>query len=324
LCVGALLLASHLCDSKSGVIFQKRSFFGVLKIYEWSGSLEDPVDGSKRMVEYHQLVHGTTTHGTEIVNSDVWEDVGRPISYYHEAGPIGDVFAQLGKPREKSGYAVVGLGTGTLAAYAANGQKVTYYEIDPLVKGIAENRKYFTFVQDARERGVEIDIVMGDARVQLERRKNDRYGMIFVDAFSSDSIPVHLLTREAMRLYFDRLEPDGILVVHISNRHLDLRPVVAKLAQESQLSSWLCEDGKDESINKDPSNWVVVGRAIDLGGLPNLLNAPSKRFDAQVGAVGGGSTSTLLRARWVQMTANPDDSLWEDDYSNLLKILSWR
>src|SRR5207244_1254014 len=105
--------------------------------------------------------------------------------------------------------------------YAKRSQKVTFYEIDPLVKEMAENPEYFTFLTDCRHpnRGANYEIIMGDARVQLERNKTERYGMIFVDAFSSDSIPVHLLTRQGVKLYFDRLTPDGVLILHISNRY---------------------------------------------------------------------------------------------------------
>src|SRR5260370_10651031 len=177
---------------------------------------------------------------------------------------------------------------------------------------------------------------MGDARVQMERLKNDRYGMIFVDAFSSDSIPVHLLTREALRLYFDRLEPDGILILHISNRYLKLGPVVAKLAEDAGLTAWLGEDSENKRLDKAGSNWVVVARRAEhLAALPKVIRTPTYWDDDPdalengrrlqgVGAVGGAVLPPLVHRRWVEMEAKPLDPLWEDDYSNLLKIMTWR
>jgi hypothetical protein len=170
----------------------------------------------------------------------------------------------------------------------------------------------------------------------MERRKNDRYGMIFVDAFSSDSIPVHLLTREAMNLYFDRLKPDGILVLHISNRYLKLKPVVAKLVEDLKLAALAGHDRENKGIDKFGSDWVAVARrSEDLDGLRKVVCAVSEWYDDldtaenarerhALGAVAGGMAPLLVRRRWVELEAKPDDPLWEDDFSNLLKIVDWR
>ena len=161
--------------------------------------------------------------------------------------------------------AVIGLGTGTLAAYARPGDAITFYEIDRLVRDIAFDRAYFTYTTDATARGVSQRVELGDARVRLERvkreRPGERYDLIVVDAFSSDAIPVHLLTREALQLYLDMLAPGGVLVLHISNRYLDLEPVVANLAEDAALGGRLIGDDESEEIaGANRSTWVVSPR----------------------------------------------------------------
>lgn len=330
LCVATLLLVVHFNDSRSDIILQKRSFFGVLKITETK-----QFDGED-LVVYHELVHGTTVHGFQIVEAPVenWDWVTTPLSYYHKTGPIGDLFGQFSGPTMKKEMAVIGLGTGTTAAYGEKGQHITYYEIDPLVRRIATNPEYFSYLTNCKATW---EIIMGDARVQLERNKNAKYGMIIVDAFSSDSIPIHLLTKQAIELYLDRLEPDGVLVLHISNRYLRLKPVVAKLAESLKLTALLRDDSDNSAINKSGSNWVAVAlQPEQLGQLPNLANLPEFQddyFDELIpqpgrrfalGAVGGGMVPLKTRDRWVLMKAKPEDPLWTDDFSNLLRIMNWR
>src|SRR5262249_39949170 len=131
--------------------------------------------------------------------------------------------------------AVLGLGTGTMAGYAKPNQELDYYEIDPAVIKIALNTQYFTFVTDARDRGAVVNIILGDGRLQMARALDQRYGLILLDAFSSDAIPVHLMTREAVQMYLQKLRPDGIIAFHISNRYLKLEGVVANLAKDAGL-----------------------------------------------------------------------------------------
>src|SRR5262249_46122686 len=172
-----------------------------------------------------------------------------PISYYHRQGPIGQLFAELdGRPGSLR-IAVIGLGTGTLAAYARPGDALTFYEIDRRVRDIAFDKAYFTFVGDALEHGASVRVELGDARIRMDavrrERPGERYDAIAVDAFTSDAIPVHLLTREALRLYIEMLRSGGILAVHVSNRYLDLEPVVANLATDAGLQGRLIE--RDDS-----------------------------------------------------------------------------
>src|SRR5262249_34009899 len=143
-------------------------------------------------------------------------------------------------PWKKKEFAVIGLGTGTLLAYGVPGQKITLYEINPAVVRIAENDEYFTFAStcqaDPWPDGRHFGLVMGDARLSLEREPDGRFGLIMVDAFSSDAIPVHLITKEAIQLYLQKLTPHGVIALHISNRYLDLEPVTAVLAMELNLT----------------------------------------------------------------------------------------
>ena len=171
--------------------------------------------------------------------------------------------------------AVIGLGTGTMAAYAEPGQHYTFYEIDPAVKAISyDPNPYFTYVQDARERGANVDIVLGDARLSLDRERSTRpeqkFDLIVVDAFSSDAIPVHLMTREALVIYRDKLKEGGIVAFHTSNNYLRLEPVVANLAAAEHIPCLMQSD--DTANNPFParsaSTWVLVAeRDADFGKL---------------------------------------------------------
>jgi spermidine synthase len=260
--VGAVMLAGALYSARTDddVIYRDRSFFGVLK-------LETEQVGD---VTYHRLIHGTTAHGMQRVDAD-----GKPVhnceplTYYHRTGPIGQLFAALQKENQNRPLAFIGLGTGTLASYGAPGQEVTYYEIDAAVERIALNPNYFSYYQDAKDRGVHLNIVKGDARLSLRDKAPDgHYRLIIVDAFSSDAIPVHLITKEALRLYRDKLAPDGIVAFHISNRYLDLRPVLANLAEDAGMAAIIQHDDSEKEVGKYATEWVLLaGREADFGAL---------------------------------------------------------
>src|SRR5439155_6829326 len=149
--------------------------------------------------------HGNTVHGRQSVEPDRRRE---PLTYYHPTGPIGQVFAAFSGAAAKSQVGVVGLGTGSLAAYGASGQQFTYYEIDPAVDRLAHDTRYFTFVHDSPAR---VEVILGDARLTLADAPPRQYGLLVIDAFSSDAIPLHLLTREALQLYLDKLADDGLL-----------------------------------------------------------------------------------------------------------------
>jgi len=291
--LGGVLTVSSFVDARnSEEIHRARSFFGVLRV------TRDKDDNG-----YTELRHGTTLHGRQ-PNDPARR--GEPSSYYHRAGPVGQIFEELDRRMPTLRIAIIGLGTGTLAAYGRTGDAITFYEIDRLVQDIAFDRAYFTYTTDARARGVSERVELGDARVRLEavkrERPGERYDLIVVDAFSSDAIPVHLLTREAFRAYLAMLEPDGLLVIHISNRYLDLAPVVANLTEDAGLDGRVLEDDSAEGSGATRSTWVVLARtAAALGGL----------------ASSDGKMASPLEP-------NADVGVWTDDFHNLLSVLKWR
>jgi hypothetical protein len=291
--VGAILLGGTFCAVLADPpAYQERSFFGVLKVEEYPESIGE--------TDYlvRRLLHGTTLHGTQFQGGEL-ED--QALTYYHLSGPVGKVFEAYNDPKKP--VAVIGLGTGTMATYAQKGQKMTFYDIDPVVKRLSfDEGGYFTYVSRAIERGADIqrydpgykpgptepeeDLVLGDARLTLKRKldapeldaqghpvrgsddkpvnrfkEEDRYGIMIVDAFSSDAIPIHLITSEALTLYRRAVRDDGIICFHISNRYLDLQPVLANLAVEKGMAGYHMSDD-DENQRKYPgksrSHWVIL------------------------------------------------------------------
>ncbi len=234
-----------------------------------------------------QLTHGTISHGEQFLNPT---RRNLPTTYYGPNTGIGVAIREKQK-RGAVRIGVVGLGTGTVASYGRWGDYIRYYEINPLVQWIA--RTQFTFVGDCRGK---LEIAMGDARLTLEREQPENFDVLAVDAFSSDSIPVHLLTREAMQLYFRHLKPDGILAVHISNRYLDLEPVLEGEAKALGKSAREIDTEDDDATGVFAATWI-------------LLIAPPAEFDSAIVAA-----STPLHS-------NKIVRLWTDDYSNLFKIL---
>ncbi|MBP3956558.1 spermidine synthase [Gemmata sp. G18] len=302
LCVGAILGISVARENNRDVVRTERSFFGILKIDKeetyFESSFKDP-DGKPIYgggFEYLRLVHGTTLHGTQakklsnrpkdllfMSTLDPWNNIAvtgtltnfnmreEPLTYYHRTGPVGAIFSELrtrkGGADARSHVAMVGLGTGSVSCYAVKGQKLTFYEIDPAVKRlVADTDEYFTYVTDARTRGAELDFRLGDARLKLKEDVDRKYSLLLVDAFSSDSIPVHLLTTEAVQLYLDRLTDDGILALHISNKYVKLEPVVAAIAEKHNLVARVWADDAEGRPGKTGSSWVVLARKTeDLG-----------------------------------------------------------
>jgi SAM-dependent methyltransferase len=290
---GLLLVAGYVDATNTEEITRARSFFGVLR---------DTRDRDEK--GYTELRHGTTLHGRQAIAP---ARRGDPVSYYHRRGPIGRLFAELEGRTPVLRMAVIGLGTGTLAAYARPGDRMTFYEIDPVVRDIAFDPTYFTFLSDAAARAAVLRVEMGDARVRLEAVKRERpgeqYDLMIVDAFSSDAIPVHLLTRQAVRLYLDVLAPGGVLVFHISNRYLELEPVVANLAEDAGLAGRLiAEDDSDEEEGSARSTWVALARSpLALGRL-----ARDEQWTASA------------------LAGEPRVGVWTDDFHNLLSVFKWR
>lgn len=280
--VAALMLTLVVAkDMNRDIVHRERSFFGVLTVTR-------DRDGS-----FMNLSHGTTLHGKQWLNPS---NRSEPVSYYHRQGPVGEVFSKFSGKKKINRIAVTGLGTGSIAAYAGPGQEIDFYEIDPAVKRISTDPAFFSFLSECKARW---KVVLGDARLTMEKAPPNYYGIIILDAFSSDSIPVHLLTKEAVNLYFSKLRKDGALLIHITNRYVNLAPVLAKLADENDFSDRLRDDNEDDEIGKDGSTWVLLARnENDLGGLSRSSN-------------------------WKKIEPRSTASAWTDDFSNILSVFKW-
>jgi hypothetical protein len=281
--VAMIMLAATLTESGFGpVVYAARTFFGVYRVR---------VDEARG---YRFMIHGTTLHGMQRL------DAGRsdePLSYFHRTGPIGQVFAALPQAASASDVGVVGLGVGTLASYRAPSQHWTFYEIDPIVERIARNTSYFTYLSRC---GADCTVITGDGRVSLVHEAPQKFGIIVLDAFSSDAVPMHLLTKEAMALYLSKLAPGGAIAFNISNMNLSLSPVLARIAADAGLQAvWQHEpsDAGSWQTGKFPSEWLVVARdRRDLGSL-------------------------TTDARWKTPLVADTTPLWTDDFSNILSVL---
>jgi uncharacterized membrane protein len=218
-------------------IDQRRTFFGSHQVRETE--------------DMHLLVHGTTLHGTQFLD-------GRsttPTTYYAPSGPLGAVF----RHGDFGAVGAIGLGAGTVAAYGEPGMSFTFFEIDAEVAEIATTRSFFTYIADSE---ADVEIIVGDGRLEMAEQPKASYDLIILDAFSSDSVPVHLLTVEAMRTYADRLRPGGVLAVNVSNRVFDLGNVVAGAAHELGWSGAEARGGKGDGAMV--SQWVVVSPSATL------------------------------------------------------------
>ena len=215
--LAALMIFSALVLLPSGVKRgeAQRSYFGVYRV-------QTSNDG-----DYHTLIHGTTLHGAQRIrdeNGNLIDDPS-PATYYYENSPIARTVAKVRETlgEKKGRYGVTGLGAGSLACHSQEGEAWRFFEIDPVIIGIASNPKYFTFLAHCQPKP---DIVLGDARLTMAKEANDSFDLLVIDAFSSDAVPVHLMTAEAIKLYLDKIKPSGIVLLHISNRYLDLDAVL--------------------------------------------------------------------------------------------------
>ncbi len=255
-----------------------RNFYGVLRVKEYGTPGE--TDHLRR------LLHGTIMHGEQYLTGPARRDL---TSYYQVTSGIGKAIAakQAGGPLRVG---VIGLGTGTLAGYGRKGDVYRFYEINPEVVGIA--RRDFGYLGDS---GAKIEIALGDARLTLEREAPEKFDVLAVDAFSSDSIPVHLITREALNVYFKHMKSDGIVAFHVSNRLLNLGPVVGQIARAAgAFAVNVYEKGEED---KTQSDWVLVSRD------PKALEAPG------------------IKAASEPVEEQPSWRLWTDDYNNLVQVL---
>jgi hypothetical protein len=297
--LAAVLLAALAAPGAGHRLFTARSFFGVLRVEDAAGPVFKPSTGPhagrEMRLPLHELFHGTTLHGAQVARP---AEARLPTSYYHPSGPIGRVFEGL--PHREVG--VVGLGVGSLAAYAHPGERFTFFEIDPAVVRIARDPRLFTYLADARGT---IDVVVADGRVALGALPDGRLDLLVIDAFGSDAVPVHLLTIEALALDLRKVSPAGLVAFHVSSRFFDLAPVLAEAAARLGKEGAFCRDtdlGTVEAITgKRPSDWVIV--AAD----PAVVHA----------AMGLGAWVPLATQRRTTGGA----WLWTDRYSSPLASL---
>jgi len=275
--VGMLALAPSMFLSREFVALD-RSFFGVYKVN----------DRDVRGKETRVIISGTTVHGREILERD---GKALPVAYYTESGPVGTVMNSVAPQR----VGIIGLGSGGMTAWANPGDDWTYWEIDQLVVDIAADPELFSFLDETE---ASVDLIVDDGRHGVAV-SDGNFDLIMVDAFGSDAIPVHLLTAEAIELYLDKLAPGGSLMIHISNRHFDLRPVIGSAAAEAGAEAYVYDYQPTEPELDDgavPSTWTVMARP-------------------------GESGPWLAGGEW---QALPTDSApWTDDYSNVLGALNW-
>jgi len=247
-------------EESTSVIRASRNFYGTLKVFDYSRD-----DSTER---YYSLMHGATTHGIQFIAED---KASMLTSYYGDSSGVGLAFKHLLPPAPRR-IGVVGLGTGTLAAYGRKGDRVRYYEINPAVEKLA--RDPFSYL--TRCPG-QVDVVFGDARLTMERELAEghpqQFDFLALDAFSSDSVPAHLLTREAFEIYLKHMKPDGVIAVHISNRYLDLQPVVDAAAAHFNLGIATVSDDLEEFWYYYSSTWVLLAKNKEVLKKDELISA---------------------------------------------------
>jgi SAM-dependent methyltransferase len=275
----AFVLALAVLVLQPAAIFAGRSFFGVTQVLRPAGA------------PFTLLMNGTTLHGVQPTNP---RQAPEPEAYYARPGPFGDIFRVLASDGQPHTVAVVGLGAGATAAYVRPGWSMTYFEIDPLVEAVASNPALFTYLSGATVRP---NVVLGDARLSLQVVLDGSFDAIVVDAFSSDSVPTHLLTTEAMAQYARVVRPGGLILVHISNRYYDLAPAVVAAAADSGLTSL-------ERIYVPATADAVAGASIT---------------DAVVATTSPSARDSLVASGWVER--KPAVRPMTDDLMDILRFL---
>ncbi|HTD00442.1 MAG TPA: fused MFS/spermidine synthase [Bradyrhizobium sp.] len=278
------LVLIRVYPSDEGRVVTARSFFGVHKIVVTPHG------------QYHVLMHGTTIHGAQkFLNDDGSPVTGRPepISYYHKDGGIGQAISAM---REVKGaplhVAVIGVGAGTLTCAAEPGENWKFFDIDQTMVDTARDPKYFTYIQNCAP---DVKPVIGDARLTFAKEPDGIYDLIIVDAYSSDAIPIHLATQEAMAIYKSKLAPHGAVVMHVSNRHLELESVVVGIANANELKSWVY----DEDSGRDDEYIFATDVVV------------SAREETDVGKLASSD-------KWAETEPTEGERVWTDDYSNIL------
>ena len=291
LCV-ALAIQGY--KTQQGAMYVGRNFYGTLKISRYTDNMGSP---------YRLLLNGRITHGYQYEEAEI---CNRITTYYTEDS--GACLAIRLTPELNKRVGVVGMGVGTMAGFAEDGDVYRLYDINPLVKKMSsDEEKQFTFRLNAVDRGATVDVELGDARLTMERElksgEAQNYDALILDAFSSDSIPVHLLTKEAMELYEKHMNPEGVIAIHISNRYLDLEPVVRGLARETNYTMVVVDSSSGEDYGED---WIYACTWILLTRNEGII----KKLEE----VGHDHTD---------LSQQEDFRVWTDDYTSLSKIIDW-
>ncbi len=289
LLTGAIIfLALGLHGLSSHTLYQERTFFGVLAVRE-----AVLTDEQNQPEKYHELFHGTTKHGAQRLANNLSQI---PLTYYSRPGPMGQLFKEYDNRDQNWNIGVVGLGAGALACYAKDQQNWTLYEIDPLVVDIASNPAYFTYLSQCSHNAT---MRVGDARLSLEKEPDQKFDLLVMDAFSSDSVPTHLLTKEALELYFKKLKPNGILAFHITNRHLSLKKVLSIHAEHMHFAALIEEFKPQQEIPLVvATDWVVMAKHAET--LEPL----------RLSSLGN----------WQKLPLYFDMKPWTDDFTNIVRI----
>ena len=263
----------------TNAISASRNFYGVLRVQE----VDTDTARHRR-----SLVHGTILHGNQYLDPTL---ATQATTYYTNTSGIGRLLDTLHPRLDPLRVGVIGLGTGSLAVYGTPGDLYKFYEINPDVIAVA--KRDFTYLHDS---GANIQTALGDARLVLEREPAQQFDVLAIDAFSSDSIPVHLITFEAMGIYRKHMKPDGVIAFHVTNRFLDLIPVVDALAKAHRLAAlWVSDEGEGTLASR--SDWVLVGSNQKLLDQPRLTESSQP------------------------VAARPEWRLWTDDFNNLVQVL---
>ncbi len=271
---------------KKAPVFMTRNFYGTIRVLERQARLQDDTMHTLRF-----MLHGTTYHGGQIMTPGHETEM---ITYYGEKSPIRDPFRYL--PHEN--VALVGLGTGALSCLNDGNTPFTYIEIDPAVVETAYN--YFSYL-DKCNKSAPPKMIVGDGRIEMQKMAENSLDVIVLDAFSGDIIPTHLLTVEALKEYADRMTDQGVIILHISNRFFDLRPIMALNAKEAGLQTLIKMDKRDPTVYLYPSIWVVISKSEK-------------------------SITTLKEQGWKDLNTKNEMNLrpWTDDYTNLMGMLKFK
>ena len=284
LAIAVITLNGLLLEYDGELLAKDRTFFGMHEVVRSANG------------KLNKLFHGTTVHGAQATQAEFQR---LPLTYYNREGPIGQLISSLRRDRGVQEIGVVGLGTGTLACYLRDAERMTFFEIDTTVIRFATTPGLFNFVQLC---GQNARMEIGDGRLLLERTADEQYDLLILDAFSSDAIPVHIVTLEAIEMYFEKLTERGVIALHTSNRFIELAPVIARLAAERGYAGLIQNYTPDEGArlrSAYESEWIVIGRNAD-----------------DIAFVAGDD-------RWESLASAGLGDLWTDDYSNLFRAVMW-